>query len=377
MYGALSLIVAATLMPAPAAITLARPTGPLPTGTTLIHLTDPHRLDPLDPKSAPREVMVQVWYPARPGSKKPLAPYAPPGEAAALQQTYPVPAGAFTATTHSRLGAAPAPGRHRVIFYHHGLCASRTDNTSVNEQLASMGFVVVALGGTHESPAVEFPGGRVVKTSDPKFCLAGGDPFSKANQAILNRLLAVRVADTRWVLDRLPSIAPAGLSMDTAKVGMYGHSFGGGTTAAVMRADKRFVAGVNLDGFIIGPTAKTGLDKPFLILGSSYHDRRQDPSWGTFLPRLTGWHRWYRLTDAGHYRFIDLGGSVRKWGLDKQIKPKDPETWRTVFGDIGDRTSQRIVSRLTSAFFTKFLHGRPSPVLDRPWKEFPQVKPGR
>jgi hypothetical protein len=35
-------------------------------------------------------------------------------------------------------------------------------------------------------------------------------------------------------------------------------------------------------------------------------------------------------------RFIDLGGSVRKWGLDQQIKPTDPDTWRRVFGDIGD-----------------------------------------
>ena len=41
-----------------------------------------------------------------------------------------------------------------------------------------------------------------------------------------------------------------------------------------------------------------------------------DPSWSMFLSALSGWHKWYRLRDAGHYRFIDLGGSVRKRGLE-------------------------------------------------------------
>jgi predicted dienelactone hydrolase len=364
---------------AQAAITLPRPTGPYPTGTALIHLTDPGRPDPLDPQHRPRELMVQLWYPSRPAVDRPLAPYAPPGEAAALQATYPVPAGAFTATTHSRPDAPARPGRHPVVFFHHGLCASRTDTTGIDEQLASLGFVVVALASTHESPAVEFPGGRVERTSDPAFCLAGGDPFSPANQAILNRLLAVRVADTRWVLDQLTTAdrgapmpgLPAGLrgGLETRRVGMFGHSFGGGTAAAVMHEDRRFVAGADLDGFVIGPVATAGLDRPFLVLGSSYHEPGQDPSWSTFLPALTGWHRWLRVDDAGHYRFIDLGGSVRKWGLEEQIKPADPETWRLVFGDIGDRISQQIDIRLTAAFFTRFLAGEPVP-----WPRFPQVE---
>lgn len=387
LIGASPLLVpagASAAPPAPASITLARPTGPLPTGTALLHLTDPARPDPLDPQHGPREVMAQLWYPALPAPGKPLAPYAPPGEAAGLQGFYPVPAGAFTATTHSRLGAPMLFGRHKVIFFHHGLCAARTDTTVINEQLASLGFVVVALGNTHESPAVEFPGGRVETTSDKAYCTAGGDPFSAANQAVLQELLAVRVADTRWVLDQLDHFnrgatvpgLPKGFrgSVDTARVGMFGHSFGGATAAAVLREDPRFVAGINLDGFAIGPVAKEGLSKPFLVLGSSYHEPGQDQSWTTFLPALSGWHRWFRLTDTGHYRFIDLGGSVRKWGLEEQIKPVDPETWRITFGDIDDRQSQRIVTRLTAGFFVQFLYGIPDPALQHPAHFFPEVQ---
>jgi dienelactone hydrolase len=363
-----------------AAITLPRPTGPYPTGTTLLHLTDQRRVDPLDPAGRDRELMVQLWYPARP-STAPIAPYAPPLEAAALQAAYlgpdPAPQGAFAGPTNSRTNAPAVPGRHRVVLYEHGLCGARTDNTAASEQLASLGFVVAAIGVTHESPAVEFPGGRVESTSDPAFC-AAGDPNDPADVAVLNHLLVTRVADARFVLDQLelvnrrdPDTAhrplPRGLagSLDTRHAGMFGHSFGGGTTAAVLAADRRFAAGIDLDGFVIGPVARTGLRTPFLVLSSSYHDEAYDPTWAAFLPRLTGWHRWFRLDDAGHYRFIDLGGSVHKWGLDA-LRTQDPETWRLVFGDVDDARSQHTTTRVVAAFFQHWLHARPEPILDHP-----------
>jgi hypothetical protein len=139
------------------------------------------------------------------------------------------------------------------------------------------------------------------------------------------------------------------------------------------------VAGVNLDGLVVGPVRQAGLDRPFLVLGSSYHDIVAKPdtvldeSWVDFLPRLTGWHRWLRVNDAGHYRFIDVGGSVRKWGLDF-LRTAQPETWRTVFGDIDDRLSQEILVNLTSAFFARFLVGVPSPLLLCPTAFYPLVE---
>jgi hypothetical protein len=159
--------------------------------------------------------------------------------------------------------------------------------------------------------------------------------------------------------------------MDTRRVGMFGHSFGGGTAAAVLHADRRFVAGVDLDGFIIGPVAKAGLRKPFLVVGSSYHDTVLDPSWADFLPRLSGWHRWIRVLEAGHYRFIDLGGSAGRWGLKEKIHP---EQWRLNFGDIGDARSQEILVRVTTAFFQKFLCGQREPILDHPERFYPELE---
>ena len=330
--------------------------------------------------------MVQLWYPAD-RSDRPFAPYAPTKEAAALQKFYPVPAGAFSVATHSRTDAPVRPGRYPVVFFHHGLCGARTDSTTVAEQLASNGYVVVAMGTTREMPAVEFPGGRVVTTSDPKYCTAAANPFTAAGKPVAAKLLDVRVADVRFVADELQVAAggrnpdadgkplPNGLgsAVQLTDMGMYGHSFGGATSAEVLLTDRRFRAGIDLDGFVLGQARTKGLAKPFLVIGAGDHNTTLDPSWKTFLPTLSGWHRWIQVNDAGHYRFIDLGGSAHRWGLDSTLKKQDPTTWRQVFGDIPDATSQRITRDLVVGFFGQFLKNQPAAVLTRPSAAFPDL----
>ncbi|MCT2586307.1 alpha/beta hydrolase family protein [Actinophytocola gossypii] len=358
---------------------LPEPAGPLPTATTVLHLTDADRVDALDPDGGPRELMAQVWYPRLPVGDAPLAPYAPPKEAAALQAFYPVPPGAFEgAPTNSALDAPAIPGDFPVVLFAHGLCAGRTDTTAVNEHLASLGYVVVALGATHESNQVEFPDGRLVGTADPAFCTAAQAPDDPANAAILERLQRVRVADVRFTLDELAALdggdVPWGLpgALDLDRVGIYGHSFGGSTAAQALADDPRLDAGIDLDGLIAGPVRHTGLAKPFLVVGSDYHHTSvKDPSWDDFLPKLTGWNRWLRFVDAGHYRFVDLGGSTDRWNL-KEAMP--PETWTSVFGDIDPQRSQQLLLDFTTAFFDRFLRDREAPILDGPSAAYPEVE---
>ncbi|HEX3813464.1 MAG TPA: hypothetical protein VHX59_11535 [Mycobacteriales bacterium] len=366
-----------------------KPTGGHSVGTTRLHLVDRLRQDPLAPKGGPRELMVQFWYPALDGPGFARAHYMPHGEAAALEGDHQLPAGSIVdAPTQAHVSPPAEPGRHPVVLFYPGLCGDRTDTTFLDEQLASQGMIVVAMSSAHESADLEFPGGRMVP-SDPTICGAGQDPFSPTDQRILNRLQTVHVADTRFVLDELTRISrgidpdvdrkplPLGISqaMDLTRIGMFGHSTGGSTTAEVMREDSRVRAGIDLDGLILGPVLKTGLKKPFLMFGSDYHNVTEpDPSWQSFIPKLSGWHRWLRLRDAGHYRFTDLAGSSRRWGLDKTLKQASPETWNLDFGDIGDRRAMTIVATYVTAFFQRFLRARHEPLLDRPSKEFPEVQ---
>ena len=169
---------------------------------------------------------------------------------------------------------------------------------------------------------------------------------------------------------------PAGMagSLNTAAMGIYGHSFGGATAAAVLATDSRFVGGIDLDGFIIGPTATAGLSKPFLVVAATEHDTALDPSWATFLPALQGWREWLRLANSGHYRFMDLGGSPAALGLSTTLKARDPTTWAQVFGDIDDASSQVIVRDLVSGFFNQFLRGKPSATLSDPTGTLPELE---
>ncbi|TKG67544.1 alpha/beta hydrolase [Prauserella endophytica] len=381
MAGTLAVTLSAVLVAPPAnaapqQVHLPQPEGPHAPGTSLLHLVDEGRIDGLDPEGGPRELMAQVWYPALPLPWYERADYASPKEAARQEEFYVLPDGALEgAVTNSRRDAPALPGNHPVVIFYHGLCASRTDTTAVNERLASLGFVVVALGSTHESDLVEFPGGRTVSTADPTFCAAASD-FSTENQAILNRLQEARVADVRFVLDGLEAGTlplPSGVarSADVDRAGIYGHSFGGSTAAQAMLEDPRLRAGVNLDGLVVGPVRTEGLDKPFLVLGSDYHDDKADPTWADFLPALTGWHQWLRVRDAGHYRFVDQGGSADRWNM-REVMP--PEVWTANFDDIGDEPSQRILLDYTSAFFLRFLKGEEQPILDGPSARYPEVE---
>ena len=368
------------------AIYLRQPTGPYQTGTTRLHLVDEDRADDLAPTPRARELMVQVWYPAVPSGPK--APYAPAQEAADLQAYYPVPPGAFSAAvTSSRVRAPAVPGLHPVVLAYHGLCAARTDLTALSQELASKGFVVVAIGSTYEASLVEFPGGRVERTSDPEFCgAASGDIESPANLAMLNKLQRVRAGDVSFVLDDLAALRrghnpdadgariPAFLahSLDLGRVGIFGHSMGGATAAWATAADPRIDAGVDLDGLFVGPVRQTGLTKPFLVIGSEYHNTTlPDPTWADVLPKLDGWHRWLRLRQSGHYRFVDLGGSAEQWNLRATMPP---DAWPANFGDIGDHRSQHVVLRYTTAFFERFLKGQREPLLDKPSPKYPEVE---
>lgn len=145
---------------------------------------------------------------------------------------------------------------------------------------------------------------------------------------------------------------------------------GGAATAATMLADNRVAAGVNLDGFIQGPVAEQGLDRPFLMLGADGHTPEGDPTWATFIPRLRGWHQWLQVDQAGHYMFTDLGGTAHAWGLEEQAPP---EAWAANFGDIDGQRALDIHRSYPLAFFDRFLRGADPELLRAPSAEWPEV----
>ncbi|WP_309111181.1 hypothetical protein [Saccharothrix sp.] len=164
----------------PVASTLPGPTGPYPVGPTGLHLVDHDRTDPWT--SRPRELMASLWYPAAVNGSR----------ARHLRRPWPhydrnagVPPGTadFAGTvTHSRTRATPLPGRRPVVLYSPGGGHSRFLGTTLVEDLASRGYVVVGIDHTPVGP-VQFPD----RVALPRSSVAVGDRLERPSSPARKR----------------------------------------------------------------------------------------------------------------------------------------------------------------------------------------------
>ncbi len=354
-----------TALPASAAaatpLALPAPTGAYAVGSVDLHLVDHARPDPWV-AGTPRELMVTVRYPARSGAGGAKTPYQA-AEAAKLlaeddARTLGIAADRldYTFATHARTGVPAAGGRRPVVLYSPSAKYPRSVGTAQLEQLASEGYVTVAIDHTHEPAAVEFPGGRVERRVLPSGPDAG------------RQLIATRVADTRFVLDALETLArggnpdaghrplPAGLTPDVSHIGMFGHSAGGFTTGETMVSDARLDAGADLDGSMAysqsareyGRAADEGLDQPFLLLSAGNHSAASDPSWQAFLAHQRGPVRTQHLPDGEHFGYTDYQVLLPRLGLD-------PASLAPFIGTVDPDRSMAGQRAALSAFFGRYL----------------------
>ncbi|MET0419265.1 MAG: hydrolase [Actinoplanes sp.] len=364
---------AATLLAGPAApadtrLTLPAPTGAHQIGTVSLHLVDRSRADPWVPAEPARELMVQLWYPARSVQGHPRAGWVTPGVAARINP----PGSGFTLpVTHGHTGAPAAAGRRPVVLYSPGFGGERTSSTALVEDLAAHGYVVVTIDHTHDAQFVEFPDGRIATHAVPP--PTGPDDT-------LDPVLDVRVADTRFVLDQLTAISrgrnpdasgralPRGLgqALDLSRVGMFGHSLGGAAAADTMRADRRIRAGVNLDGTFFGRVTTTGLDRPFLMLGAEQDPADPDETWDRVWTRLRGPRHWLEIANTGHLSFSDYQVLLPQVGTPAE--DREP-----LIGSIDGERSVAVQRAYLRAFFDRHLRHRDGRLLDGPSARYPEM----
>ncbi|MBZ6477151.1 alpha/beta hydrolase family protein [Streptomyces griseocarneus] len=316
-------------------VRLPAPTGPYRIGTTELHLVDRTRRDPWDPAIPVREVMVTVFYPARDVHGYPRAPHMTGGAAREmidplLHPELPKAGVDWAATlTHAHTGAPARAGRRPVLLYSPGGGDPRTMGTGTAEELASHGYVVVTIDHPGDASEVEFPR-RAPWRPGVRHTVLQSDP--RKDPGLFRALIGTRIADTRFVLDRLEALAagrnpdaegrrlPEGLgrALDPRRVGMYGHSAGGTTAAEAMYEDRRIGAAVDLEGYLnhpphapggegeLFPVAREGVDRPLLLLGTDgFRDADIDRSWAAMLAHPGGRTRRLRIDDAAHWVFTD------------------------------------------------------------------------
>jgi predicted dienelactone hydrolase len=219
-----------------------------------------------------------------------------------------VPTFKFAVDTHAVVGAPPAAARPRwpVVLFSPGYGAPRAFYTGLVTDLASRGFVVLAVDHPYEVAVTELGNGRLA-TAIERFTAEAPDGTTRMAQQ-----QRVRAADLRFVLDRIARPDALGAlsgHLDLERVAAIGHSFGGAAALLAMAEDTRIDAAANIDGTPYGTLPEQHLQRPVLLLES---DRRETPHSPAYLDgnlhlirNLGAVAYRFEIHAANHYSFTD------------------------------------------------------------------------
>ncbi len=267
-----------------------KPTGPNPIGTVVARLVDGDRAAFLDSQSSGRHITVKIWYPST--SDATDSPELLWQEVRSDPRT-PWPMRLFLTCLRVRTSAVPH-ARVRsglttsaVVIYNHGLVSFPSENTSLMEELASHGFVILSVA--HAEQYSELQALNRGQTSDqrhdhqklmkrlsaaPTRGKAGIAPDLYRNAANTNRIVDERATDTSFVLDNLSEVIGQipGLPAEAFRspaIHCVGYSVGGAVSNQVALRDNRCVSVANLDGGMYGFGEASDIGKPYLMIYSS------------------------------------------------------------------------------------------------------------
>ena len=247
-------------------VALPRPTGPHAVGRRIFYVLDSSRVDPQAVRpDGKREFMLFVWYPAATQSDVGHAPWVPgPWADSAATDLFLLTRHAITPPMRAEVretmrvtmswaqdsAAVATEGRpFPVVVFSPGNGTMPNYYTTLAEDLASWGYVVVGHVPTGYSRNVLLPDGRVFPQR----------PYRDLEQW---------TGDLRYVLDQLSEWNrdprhPLHDRLDTLRIGLYGHS-GGANAVEMLAADARVKAVAAIDPGLTDTTWATS--KPTLLL---------------------------------------------------------------------------------------------------------------
>lgn len=343
-------------------INLPTPDGPYPVGTTVRHLVDESRLEFYsDEPDDPREIVYQLWYPADPNSGVP-APWTREPEVLtpALARILRLPDFTLGYLRYVQANAVPeaplaaAAERWPLLLYLHGWSGFRGIAAHDMERLASHGYVVVAADHAYGALVTRFPDGEVASLNPD--ALPSG--VSEAEYDVAStRLEATFAADAAAILDDLAQNGgPFAERLDLTRVGVIGHSTGGGAAVTLCAADGRCAALLGQDPWVEPVPQETiaaGLDIPLLFV------------------RSEGWvgndndrplRRLYEASTARRYWMSIDGTAHRDFTLQPALSPLVKLVGLS--GPLDTNRTFQINGDLLLGFFDQVLRDRPSALLD-------------
>jgi dienelactone hydrolase len=369
---------------------LPTPTGPFAVGRTTYVWSDPAHLDPTAPQpGTKRELLAWIWFPAAPRQQsQTFDDYLPAPWRTALERQSGALLTNFLTRDLSRVRAhsirdaelSPQNRSYPLVLMRAGLAALTTDYTTLVEDLASHGCVVVGFDAPYRSFVVVFPDGRVIARAPQNNADLVSGPLQ---EQLANKLAQAWSGDMGFALDqleRLNASDPSGRflgRLDMQRVGVFGHSLGGATALQFCHDDSRCKAGIDVDGAPLGRVVADGVTQPFLFLLSNHKGESDAGEPEAIRQAGANIHSIYdRLPDdrrlmimirgADHYRFSDDGALLKS--------PLMMRVLRTVgVVRLDGRRQVALTAHYISTFFDVYLKGAPALRL-KSQPEYPEIE---
>jgi len=354
-------------------LTLPMPTGHFAVGRLIADWRDSTHADSLAPLvGTPRELLVWIWYPAAANLRSRTEPYAP-AFLMAHQGVDHTPAILRLLTRDPvkvreySVASAPVASDERaypVLVMRGGASAPVVNYSTLAEDLASHGFVVVGFDAPYRTTRVVFPDGRTfarLPSNNPELAFGNAD-----SARLMNRLLDAWTSDIAFAIDRLAQLNAADSSgrftgrFDLSRVGVFGHSLGGVEAAQFCVVDVRCKAAVNIDGAPIGRIVHDTIRQPFMLLLSD-HRSDNDPESRRVVTEIRSLYdrapfdrrRMVFIRGANHFTFSD-DGALLKSGFVRRVLRLAGQL------HIDGRRQLEVTSYCLGTFFETYLQS-PSP----------------
>jgi predicted dienelactone hydrolase len=364
---------------------LPAPSGSYDVGRVTYDWIDAERLNPYAPDARTKqELAVWLWYPAEAVTSSQTAEYLPSYWRSALESHQGFVMSRLLSRDLSRVkshswsdaAVSRQEAMYPVIVLRAGGGALSSDYTSIAEDLASHGYVVVSVDAPYRTVVTAFPDGRVALRNtqsdfDSMPCAAAEKPATQA--------MEVWVEDVKFVLQRLKELNlndPSGRfegRLDLQRVGIVGHSLGGATAAQFCHDDPQCKAGIDIDGIPFGTVVQESLHQPFFFILSD-HRKETGPEapivagkMESIYRKLPADTRWQVMIDgANHFSFSD------------QMFTKSPAMMFVlqtigVTGTLKKHRGIEIASSCVRTFFDVYLKGAPAGQLAGLPSQYPEV----
>jgi predicted dienelactone hydrolase len=304
--------------------TLPAPTGSYKVGRVIYDWIDAARFNGYASVAGTKqELAVWLWYPATVTPSSQPAEYLPAYWRSALEHHQGFLLSRLLSRDLSRVRSnswsdatvSSRKPQYPLVVLRAGGGALSSDYTSIAEDLASHGYVVVSFDAPYRTVVTAFPDGRVaIRNTQSDF---DSMPYKIAEKAA-TQAMGIWVEDLEFVLGRLKELNandPAGRfegKLDLQKIGIVGHSLGGATAAQFCHDDAQCKVGIDIDGIPFGSVVQESLHQPFFFILSDHRKESGEEApvvqakMESIYNKLPAETRWQVMIDgANHFSFSD------------------------------------------------------------------------